>query len=564
MSARIVMKLRVAEAAATTPEVLRLTLVHPQRPELPPWEPGAHIDLRLPDGRTRQYSLCGDPADRSRYAIAIKREDAGRGGSRWTHANLAPAAAATRAAPRLARGAAAKTLRFVPRTDLGVLDPIWSSAIITRNHAFMVYDTLYGQDSNFEPSPQMVAGHRVEGDGTVWRLTLRDGLMWHDGERVLARDCVSSIRRWGPKDAFGQALTAVTDELSAPDDRTIVFRLKAPFPFLPHALGKSAAFFPAMMPERLASVGPSKQVTEIVGSGPFRYRADERVPGARNVYERFSAYKPREDGVVSRTAGPKRVHFDRVEWITMSDPGTAASALRAGEVDWVDYPVIDLLPMLKASPGISVKILDPKGLIGVFRMNHLQPPFDDPRIRRAVLSAFDQSEFMQAVAGDDRGLWRDGVGFFCPDTPLATDAGMTAVTGPRDLSAAIDQGRLVRGVLERRYKRDSVDQGGWSAFTTNYEGADLADPAGHLALRTNGAQAWFGWPSDPKIEDLRDRWFLAKGLAEQKALAAEIQREAFVNVPYIPLGQFFAPTAYRSDLKDLVDGFAIFWNVRRG
>ncbi|MCJ2070628.1 ABC transporter substrate-binding protein [Methylobacterium sp. J-030] len=527
--------------------------------------------------------------------------------SRPTRRTLIAGAAAALAAPRIAAGADRRTLRFVPRTDLGVLDPIWSSAIITRNHAFMVYDTLYGQNSEFEPSPQMVSGHRIEDDGRLWRLSLRDGLTWHDGERVLARDCVASIRRWGAKDAFGQALMAATDELAAPDDQTILFRLKAPFPFLPHALGKSAAFFPAMMPERLASVGPAKPITEIVGSGPFRYRADERVPGARNVYERFAAYKPREDGVVSRTAGPKRVQFDRVEWITMSDPGTAASALQAGEVDWVDYPVIDLLPMLRTSSGVNVKILDPKGLIGVFRMNHLQPPFDNRRIRRAVLAAFDQSEFMQAVAGDDRSLWRDGVGFFCPDTPLASEAGMAAVTGPRDLAAAkraiveagykgepvalivssdfpalkamsdvaaetmrkigltVDYQSLDWGtVQQRRYKRDPVDKGGWSAFCTNYEGADLADPAGHLALRTNGPQAWFGWPSDPTIEALRDRWFLAGDLAEQKALAAEIQREAFVSVPYIPLGQFFAPTAYRSDIKDLVDGFAIFWTVRRG
>ncbi|MCJ2052960.1 ABC transporter substrate-binding protein [Methylobacterium sp. J-070] len=516
------------------------------------------------------------------------------------------AAAATLALPRRAWGAGQSVLRFVPRTDLGVLDPIWSSAIITRNHAFMVYDTLYGENSDFEPSPQMVAGHRTEADGRLWRLTLRENLTWHDGERVLARDCVASIRRWGAKDAFGQALMAATDELAAPDDQTILFRLKAPFPSLPHALGKSAAFFPAMMPERLASIGPTKQVTEIVGSGPFRYRTEERVPGARNVYERFSAYKPRGDGAVSRTAGPKRVHFDRIEWITISDPGTAASALRAGEVDWIDYPVIDLLPTLRSSPDVSVKILDPKGLIGVFRMNHLQPPFDNPKIRRAVLAAFDQSEFMQAVAGDDRSLWRDGVGFFCPETPLASEAGIAAVTGPRDLEAAkhavveagyagepvalivssdfpafkamsdvaadtmrkiglnVDYQSLDWGtVQQRRYSRDPVDRGGWSAFVTNFEGADLADPAGHLALRTHGSQAWFGWPSDATIERLRDAWFATKDLAAQQDLAADIQRAAFVSVPYIPLGQFFVPTAYRSSLVDLVDGFAIFWNVKR-
>ena len=510
--------------------------------------------------------------------------------------------AATLAAPTVARSDVQRPLRFVPRTDLAILDPIWSSAIITRNHGFMIYDTLFGQDADFEPSPQMLAGYRVENDGRTWRLVLREGLLWHDGEAVLARDCTASIQRWAARDAFGQALMAATDELSAADDRTIVFRLKKPFPFLPHALGKSAAYFPAMMPARLAAVGPDRPVTEIVGSGPFRYRADERVPGARNVYERFAGYRPREDGHSSRTAGPKRACVERVEWITMSDPTTAVAALRAGEVDWVDYPMADHLPMLRASPGVTVRTLDPKGLIGVFRMNHLQPPFDNPAIRRAVLAAFDQAEFMQAAVGEDDSLWRDRVGFFCPGSPLATVMPATApdraaakravaAAGYRgepvalivssdfptlkamsDVAAAtmeqiglnVDYQALDWGtVQQRRHRREPVGRGGWSAFVTNYEGADLVDPAVHLALRTNGPQAWFGWPDDPVIEGLRDAWFDAGSVADQRALAAKMQQEALVNVPYIPLGQFSVPTAYRSDLQGMVDGFAIFWNVRR-
>ncbi len=512
--------------------------------------------------------------------------------------------AATVAAPQIAKGEARRTLRFVPRSDLGILDPLWTSALITRNHAYMVFDTLFGMDASFQPSPQMLAGCSVEDDGLTWRLSLRGGQRWHDGERVLARDCVASIRRWGARDSYGQALIAATNELSAPDDRTIVFRLRKPFGFLPNALGKTSPFMPAMMPERLAATDPGKQLTEIVGSGPFRFLARERVPGARAVYERFTDYAPREDGVPSRTAGPKRVFFDRVEWNTVPDAGTAAAALQAGEVDWVDYPSVDLLSLLRSDPKITVRILEKNGQYNFFRMNQLIPPFDRPEIRRALLEAFAQSDFMTAVDGDERELWRDGVGIFCPKSPLANDAGLDVVTKPRDLDAArraikaagydgapvvllaatdfpalkaladvaADTMRKVglnvdyqaldwAGVQQRRVKRGV---GGWNAFCSAWDGSDTLDPAGHVMLRGNGANAWFGWPTEPKLEQLREAWFGAKDLAEQKTIAEAIQREALTSVPYIPAGQNFQPTAFRAELLGQLEGFALFWNVRRG
>ena len=511
------------------------------------------------------------------------------------------------AAPRVARAEGARVLRFAPRTDLGIVDPIWTTALITRNHGFMVYDTLFGQDSSFRASPQMVDGYRVDNDGRLWTLTLRDGLLWHDGERVLARDCVASIRRWGARDAYGQALMAATDELSAPDDRTIVFRLKRPFPLLPDALGKSSTNMPAMMPERLAGKGPNVQITEVVGSGPFRFKADERVPGARAVYERFEGYRPRPDGTPSRTAGPKHAHFDRVEWITMGDSGAASAALQAGEIDWWDYPVVDLLPTLRARKDLAVRVLDPNGQMNILRLNHLHAPFDNPAIRRALLGAVDQSEFMTAVAGEDGRLWRDNVGMFCPDTPLATDVGLPKPGAKPDLAAAkraveaagykgekvvllvssdfpvhkaladvgqdlmtkiglnVDYQSLDWGtVQQRRYKKDPADKGGWSAFFTAWDGADMINPAGHISLRGNGANSWFGWPTDAKLEEERDAWFDAPSLAAQKRIAEAMQVEALQSVPYVPLGQNFQPTAYRSDLSGLLDGFAIFWNVKRG
>ena len=241
-------------------------------------------------------------------------------------------------------------LKFIPQSDLAILDPVWTTAYVTRNHGYMVFDTLYGQtgqEDGFKATPQMVAGHVVENDGKTWKLTLRDGLLFHNGEKVLASDCVASIKRWGARDAFGQALMARTDELSAPDDKTIVFRLKQPFALLPDALGHGASNMCAMMPKHIAETDPFKQFTEVVGSGPFRFKADERVQGSLFVYERFDKYKPREDGEASFTAGPKIVHFDRVEWHVQPDYATKAAAMQAGEMDWWENPPADLLPLLK-------------------------------------------------------------------------------------------------------------------------------------------------------------------------------------------------------------------------
>ena len=193
------------------------------------------------------------------------------------------AAARPLARPALAQADGSRVIRFIPQSDLTILDPLWTTAYVTRNHAFCVFDTLYGSDHLHRPHPQMVDGHVVEDDGKRWTLTLRDGLMFHDGTPVLARDCVASITRWAKRDAYGQALMAATDALMAGDDKTIVFRLNRPFPRLPEALGKIPSLAPVMMPERLAKTDAFTQVTEMVGSGPFRFVADERVPGVRVV-----------------------------------------------------------------------------------------------------------------------------------------------------------------------------------------------------------------------------------------------------------------------------------------
>jgi len=202
-----------------------------------------------------------------------------------------------------------------------------------RNYAYLVFDTLYGIDTSWAAQPQMVEGHQVEEDGLTWTLRLRDGLRFHDNEPVLARDVVASIRRFAARISLAEALMAATEELSAPDDRTVRFRLKRPFPHLPEALAGPGGNVPAIMPERPAATSPFKPVAEIIGSGPYRFLPEEHISGARAAYERFPLYQPRTGGPVGFTSGPKIAHFERVEWLTL-DPFSAMAALRSGEIDW--------------------------------------------------------------------------------------------------------------------------------------------------------------------------------------------------------------------------------------
>jgi peptide/nickel transport system substrate-binding protein len=343
------------------------------------------------------------------------------------------ASLAALAAPRIGRAEKASKLVFVPPVDLSVLDPIITGLRSTRNHAYLVFDTLYGIDTNWSAQPQMVEGHQVEEDGLLWTLTLRDGLRFHDKEPVLARDVVASIRRFAARISFANALMAATEEVSAADDRTVRFRLKRPFPHLPDALAGPGGNVPAIMPERLAETSPFKPVADIVGSGPYRFLSEEHVSGARAAYERFSLYQPRSGGPLGFTSGPKVAHFDRVEWLTL-DPFSAMAALRSGEIDWWENPPRDLTEGLSHDRDITA-ISQYATAMGILRFNHLHPPFDNPAVRRSLLGAVDQAEAMTAVAGTDRAAWQDGIGLFATGTPLANDAGVEVLREPRNYVA---------------------------------------------------------------------------------------------------------------------------------
>ncbi|TCZ57957.1 ABC transporter substrate-binding protein [Roseicella aquatilis] len=518
----------------------------------------------------------------------------------------AGAAALPLGAPALAQPAGSRVLKFIPQADVAVIDPILTTAYVTRHHGFLIYDTLYGIDAQFRPQPQMAEGHAVEEEGRRVTITLRPGLKFHDGSPVLARDAVASIRRWWQRDAMGQALAAATDELTAADDRRLVFRLKKPFALLFDALAKPGSPVCFIMPERIAQTDANTAIKENIGSGPFRFKADERVPGSLLVYERNPDYVPRQGGAAEWTSGPKVAHVDRVEWHVIMDASTAAGALQSGEMDWWEQPTADLLPLLRRNRAIKVETYDPTGLLALCRFNHLHPPFNNPAIRRALLGAASQADYMTAVIGTDRSMWQENVGFFPPGTPFASDVGIEPLKGPRDydkvrrdLAAAGYKGEKVvlmgatdfpslnalgqvcfdmlqkagmnvdfvatdwGSVVTRRANRNPPDQGGWNIFLTFFTGLDFFSPAGHLGLRGNGTSAWFGWPTMPKVEALRGEWLDAPTLAEQQRIAREIQAEAFREVPYIPVGSYFQPWACRTSITDALRGMPLFWNLRK-
>jgi peptide/nickel transport system substrate-binding protein len=505
--------------------------------------------------------------------------------------------------PALAR-ADTLPLRFIPNANLSSLDPIWTTALVAQAHGYLIYDTLYGIDGTGEARPQMCSGHEVSADELTWTFTLRDGLVFHDGEKVLARDCVMSLRRWGSRDSFGQQLTAASHEFTALDDRRIQVRLKKPFRQMLYGLGARSCF---MMPERMAKTPASEQVKETIGSGPFRFLPAEWVSGAHAGYARFDGYVPRQDPP-SFYAGGKVAHFEHVEWIVQPDSATAAAALQKGEVDWVEQPLIDLCPMLRKSPDVLVAVNDPYGWQPIIALNHLNPPFDNPKLRRAVLPALDQKAFVASVIGEQTELGHVPGGYFADGQPMASHVGLEVLTRPRDVALArrlvtesgyqgetvvllspsdrplysqvshvtrelfqaigltVDFQQIDWGsVVTRRTSQAPTDKGGWSAFITALDGVTVSNPGGNFALRGSGKKAWFGWPTDERLEALRDAWFDAPDLKSQKAIAEQVQLRGLEVLPYIPLGQIFQPTAFRSDIKGIVGAmFPLFWGVRRG
>ncbi|WP_207458239.1 ABC transporter substrate-binding protein [Azospirillum sp. SYSU D00513] len=501
--------------------------------------------------------------------------------------------------------AGAQDLKAVMHSGIRVLDPIITTAHITRNHGYMIYDTLLGVDENMKPQPQM-ASWTVSDDGLVYSFTLRDGLKWHDGQPVTAEDCVASLKRWADRDGGGQMLMRSTRSIEAKDAKTIVLTLSEPFAYVIELIAKPSAVPAFMMPKRMAGTPSTEAIKEHVGSGPFRFVESAFQPGVRIVYEKNKDYMPRSEPA-SWTAGGKVVKVDTVEWVTMPDAQTAINALNSGEIDFIEQPQIDLLPLLTSNDELEVGVLNTLGYQTMGRVNFLYPPFDNPKIRRAALMAMKQEDVLGALVGNPDYYSVCGAMYGC-GTPLGTDAGAgTLLTGgdpagakallkeagydgtpvvlmqPTDVTTVSPQpvvaAQLLRNagftvdlqpmdwqtLVTRRASQAKPSEGGWNMFFTNWVIPEVWNPIVNPMLNGGGRKAaWFGWPDDPKLEELRKAFVTVKTDGERKAIAADIQKHAYETVNYIPLGQYVPPAAWSKSLSGLMKSpITTFWNIAK-
>ena len=515
----------------------------------------------------------------------------------------ATAASVTLGAPSVHAQKGRRTLRFVAEADLKILDPVWTTAYITRNHSYLVYDTLFGTDEQQRIKPQMVDQFTVSADGMKYTFTLRNGLKWQDGQPVRSEDCVESLKRWGKKDRFGQLLMAHTGNIVPVDQKTFTLELAEPFGPVLDALGKPSNNVPFMMPARIAATSPDKQITEVVGSGPFKFVKDEWQPGNQAVYVRNPDYVPRNEAPSGSTGG-KKAYLDKVIWRYIPDPTTAADALAAGEVDWWQEPPLDFIPKIEQNSTLRTFLFEPLGTQGWLRPNHLHAPFNNKKARQALLHMMDQVTYLALAIGQAT-YYRPCYSVFACAGPYATKAGADPmmkhdlVTARQLVKESGYDGRPVvvihvtdrllmdRAALVTRQRLESIgfnvdfknmdwstnltfraskeppDKGGWNILHTWWTASDVINPAVHFGVSGAGAGAWFGWPVIPQLEKLTTDWVRATDQAKRKQLADQIQKVALDEVAYVPWGEWFQPTAFRKNVQGVLKfGAPIFWNVR--
>jgi len=496
------------------------------------------------------------------------------------------------------------TLKVVMHSDLKIVDPIWTTAYIVRNHGYMVYDTLFAMDAKGEIRPQMVDKYEVSRDNLTYTMSLRDGLVWHDGKPVTAEDCVASIKRWAAKDSMGQKMMGFVKELQVVNSKTFKITLNEPTGLVLGALGKPSSNVPFMMPKRVADTDPNAQISDFTGSGPFIFRKDDWKPGDKAVYVKFAQYKPRPEPP-SGLAGGKVVKVDRIEWKWIPDAQTAINALLAGEVDYLESPPHDLYPVLKQDANVKLVNGNPLGNQFTFRFNTLHKPFDNPKVRQAVFYAFSQEGFLKAVIGDP--TWYKTCRSFYPcGSPLVTTKGMEGLLESNfekarallkeagydgtpivlmqstDLGVLTNLAPVAKDLMEkagfkvdmqsmdwqtlvaRRAKKEPPAAGGWHAFLTSWVSADILNPVMMGFMNSSCDKAMFGWPCDKEIESLRDQFARETNLAKQKAIAEAVQVRETLYPTHIPLGQWYGALAARKNIDGMIEApVTVFWNVEK-
>ncbi len=489
-------------------------------------------------------------------------------------------------------------------SDLKIVDPIWTTAYMSRNYGYMVYDTLYGMNSKGEIKPQMVDKLDISADGLTYNFTLRSGMTFHDGAPVTGDDVVASIKRWGSKDAMGQLMMGFVKDMKGSTGDTFSLNLNKPTGLIIQALGKPSSNVPFIMPARIAATPGSEQITEYVGSGPFVFLKDEWKPGDKAEFAKFAEYKPRSepgDGL----AGGKVVHVDKVVWKVIRDAQTKMNALSKGEIDVIESPSHDLLPLMEKDPNIQLIDLNPFGNQYTFRPNALHPPFNNPKILEALLYAFNQEDFVMSTVGDPKYFKLCKAMFIC-GTPLATEAGFedklesnykkarelveeagydgtpVLIMHPTDLAILGNLVPVAKSAMEkiglkvdmvamdwqtlvgRRNKKELPAEGGWNAFITSWNSVDNASPLSTPMLNAACDKALFGWPCDDIIQGLRNEYANEADAGKQLAIVEKLQQQVAKKPTHIHLGQWYQPTAMGANISGApVSPVVAFWGYKK-
>ncbi len=502
-----------------------------------------------------------------------------------------------------------KVLRAVLHADVRVIDPIWTTQTIANIHGALVYDTLFGNDADQKPQPQMVGKYEISPDRLTYTFTLRDGLKFHDGAPVTTMDVIASLKRWGAKDGVGQRLMGYVTGLDAVDDKTFKMVLREPYGMVLESLGKSGSSIAAIMREKEAQTDPQQQVKESIGSGPFVFAKDQWVPGSKAVYLKNKDYVPRPGNEApSGFAGSKIPGVDRIELIWISDPQTAMSALVNGEIDFYENPNTDFLPILEKAKGVKLlKTGTIDSTQGMIRLNHLHPPFDNVKARQAMYYLVNQEDFLRAIVGDPK-YYRVCHGVLTCGGPYDNDAGkqwmkeynpkkalqllkeagykgepitvlaatdhntitpatQVLIQAMREAGINVDAQSMDWGsVVSRRAKREPPAQGGWNIFVTTSGGSGSSNPVLHTWIGAACDKGLFGWPCDPEVEKLRNAFGMAASEDERKKIATDLQARAMDDVVFIPFGQWDSPLAYRADrIQGIVSntGLAVLWGITK-
>ncbi len=518
-------------------------------------------------------------------------------------------AASIALAGTIRRGIAAappqKILRVVPQAEPQSFDPVFAQVNNVTMHGAMVYDQLFGWDDKMNVQPQMVDTWKISDDRVLYTFTLRRGLKFHDGTDVTTRDVIASLKRMFVRDTQNQILANLIVAYSRIDDRTFTLQLKQPYAFTEFLLGGSNGVVGAIMREKDALTDPYKPVQARIGSGPFRFVEAEYVPGAKIVYEKFTDYLPRAEPA-SGFAGGKVVKVDRVEWVIIRDPSTAFAALKDNEVDMLDAPPLDLLPVVQGDSNVVIGEVWPLESYAMLRFNSLWPPFDNIKARQAVAHAMNQADYMSAAYGDPK-YWHECYAFWVcgsrngtevgseayrhPDLDLARklvresgyDGTPVVLIGGSDIPAYERMSLVTVDILQkigfkvdlqmsdwgsvatRRQNKGPPSKGGWNLFHTSANGAQLASPlTSPSTITTCDGKNFYGWPCDQVEEDLRLRYIAEPDPAKRMALLQDMHRRLWEVLPYLPLGQFVQPFLWRSNVTGVLRSNVLaFWNISK-